>query len=200
MTGWTVLRPHILLSKLAHSAFALFFEFLKFRSLKASTTVTKTHFDHQNHQEEPIRPQSPPTKMAPPRHLRLTLPRPSPSSYTGSTSSSSSSPLPPPVPDCDVPVPSVEHVDAADRTAAWIASINSGTPALSENPVPARASSVSRGRSLSDNGIPRSSPSPTPIRTVSPSDGEREIKREASEDSIWSASPQLRARQIPVSA
>lgn len=199
MTGWTVLRPHILLSKLAHSAFALFFEFLKFRSLKASTTVTKTHFDHQNHQEEPIRLQSPPTKMAPLRHLRLTLPRPSLSSYTGSTSSSSSSPLPP-VLDCDVPVPSVEHVDAANRTAAWIANINPGTPALSENPAPARASSVSRGRSLSDHGIPRSSPSATPIRTVSPSDGERETKREASEDSIWSASPQLRARQLPVSA
>ncbi|OBT80603.1 hypothetical protein VF21_00449 [Pseudogymnoascus sp. 05NY08] len=144
--------------------------------------------------------------MAPPRHLKLTLPRPPPSSYTASTSassSSSSSAL-----DCDVPVPSIEHVDAADRidrTANWVVQSSgsragsptppprlSGSPAFTETSAPERESSASRSPSLSDDiGIPRPSPSASPIRAASNSDGEREIKREPTEGSIWSASPRL---------
>ncbi|KFY10130.1 hypothetical protein V492_05182 [Pseudogymnoascus sp. VKM F-4246] len=138
--------------------------------------------------------------MPPPRHLKLTLPRPPPSSgssYTGSTSSSSTGAL-----DCDVPIPSIEQV-SADRTANWVVGSSgsranspesgprlSGSPALSENSAPARESSESRGHSHSDSGSgsPRPLPSASPIRTASPSDGEREITREASEDSVWSTS------------
>jgi hypothetical protein len=153
--------------------------------------------------------------MAPPRHLKLTLPRAPPSSYTASTSESSSSSAS--VLDCDVPVPSIEHVDAADRidrTANWVVQSSgsragsptppprlSGSPAFTETSAPVRESSASRSPSLSDdNGIPRPSPSASPIRAASNPDGEREIKREATGGSVWSASPQLPpARRSPVS-
>ncbi|KFZ01639.1 hypothetical protein V501_09899 [Pseudogymnoascus sp. VKM F-4519 (FW-2642)] len=153
--------------------------------------------------------------MAPPRHLKLTLPRAPPSTYTGSSytgsSSSSASAL-----DCDVPVPSIEHVDAADRidrTANWVVQSSgsragsptppprlSGSPAFTETSAPGRESSASRSPSLSDdNDIPRPSPSASPIRAASNSDGEREIKREASGGGIWSASPRPLARRSSVS-
>lgn len=152
----------------------------------------------------------------PPRHLTLTQRKPPPSfsSYTGSEDddSSAGSPQPPDVPECDVPIPSIE------RTADWVFHSggnransradspppppgDSGTPALSETSVPARASSVSRGRSLSDNhGNSRSPPSASPILAASNFDGEPEIKREASEHSFWSASPRPLGEPAPLPA
>ena len=149
--------------------------------------------------------------MAPPHHLKLTLPRAPPSSYTASTSassSSSSSAL-----DCDVLVPSIEHVDAVDRidrTENWVVQSSgsragsptppprlSGSPAFTETSVPVRESSASRSLSLSD--VPRPSPSASPIRAASNPDGERGIKREAPRGGIWSASPRPLARRSSVS-
>ncbi|ELR01957.1 hypothetical protein GMDG_05130 [Pseudogymnoascus destructans 20631-21] len=150
--------------------------------------------------------------MAPPPHLKLTLPRAPPSTYTGSsyTGSSSSSAS---VLDCDVPIPSIEHVDAADRTANWVVQSSgsragspgnpprlSGSPAFTETSAPDRESSASRSRSLSDDhGSSRSSPSVVLISATSNPDGESEIKREAPGGSIWSASPRPPARRSSVS-
>lgn len=153
----------------------------------------------------------------PPRHLTLTQrkPLPPPSSYTGSEEDDSEdgSSQSPDVPECDVPIPSIEHDPSVERTADWAvhsggsranshadsptpSPSDSGTPALSEILVPARVSTVSRGRSLSDNnGNTRPSPSASPILAGSCSDGEPEIKREASEHSFWSASPRPPVRQ-----
>lgn len=157
----------------------------------------------------------PPSKMAPPRHLKLTLPRKPPSSYTGSSASSSSSSSSPSALECDIPVPSVEHVDSADHTEHWVvhssgSRANSvadipatppglwGTPNPSEISAPTRTPSASRGHSLSDDETPRSLPSASPILAASPSGGEQEIKRAASEDDIWSASPRLPTRRSSV--
>ncbi|KFY82214.1 hypothetical protein V500_10723 [Pseudogymnoascus sp. VKM F-4518 (FW-2643)] len=157
--------------------------------------------------------------MAPPRHLKLTLPRKPPSSYTDTDTdtdtSASLSPSSPSALECDIPVPSVEHVDSADRTEHWVfhssgSRANSvadppatphlwGSPNPSEISAPTRTPSASRGHSLSDDETTRSSPSASPILAASPSGGEQEIRRAASEDDIWIASPRLPTRRSSVS-
>ncbi|KFZ08641.1 hypothetical protein V502_09244 [Pseudogymnoascus sp. VKM F-4520 (FW-2644)] len=157
--------------------------------------------------------------MAPPRHLKLILPRKPPSSYTDTDTDTSASPSPSPSSpsalECDIPVPSVEHVDSADRTEHWVfhssgSRANSvadppatphlwGSPNPSEISAPTRTPSASRGHSLSDDETTRSSPSASPILAASPSGGEQEIRRAASEDDIWSASPRLPTRRSSVS-
>ncbi|OBT59261.1 hypothetical protein VE04_00443 [Pseudogymnoascus sp. 24MN13] len=118
--------------------------------------------------------------------------------------------------DCDVPVPSIEHVDAADRHRPHgrrVAQSSgsragsptppprlSGSPAFTETSAPVRESSASRSPSLSDdNDIPRPSPSASPVRAASNSDGQHDIEPEAPGGGIWSASPRPLARRSSVS-